>query len=149
MVDREALIEEIELFEKLDIKYLLEELEKSSSVQCSNPSQEPIVLDEEMVELISQSLIMLIEEDEAFAQAVEEALIKVDKRNKVADITIVGVAIGSGVTLLICLLKKRDSGGGNVYGAMQNDGEIDYHLHIDDMDREEFKEILKECINES
>jgi len=147
MVNREALIEEIELFEKLDIKYLLEELEKSSSVKCTNPSQEPIVLDDEMVELISKNLIVLIEKDEAFAQAVEKALVEVEKRNKVADIELVNIAIGSGVTFLLCLLKCK--GKGDVYGAMQNDGEIDYHLHIDDMDRDEFKEILKECINES
>lgn len=150
MKKKEELIEEIELFEKLDIKYLLEELEKTSNPKFTNPSQQSIVLDEETTELVCQSLILLLEEDELFSQTVENAMVEVDKRNKVADIGIAGIAIGSGITLLLCLLlKKGDTSEGNVYGAMQNDGEMDYHLHVDNIDREEFKEILKECINES
>ena len=147
MVNREALIEEIELFEKLDIKYLLEELEKSSDPKFTNSKQQPIELDEETSELISESLIVLIEEDETFAQTVEEALIEVDKRNKVADIELISIAIGSGATLLICLLKGRSKG--DVYGVLHSEGEVDYHLHLDNIDKDDLKEIIKECINES
>jgi len=147
MINREELIEEIEIFEKLDVKYLLEELEKKSSLDFSKSTQKALVLDNEITELIIKSLILLVKEDETFALDVQEAMLEVNKRNKVADIAIAELFIGTGIGFLLGLLIKR--GNGNVYGAMQNDGDIDYHLHVDNIDKEEFKKIIKECINES
>ncbi|MCH9741392.1 MAG: hypothetical protein K0U38_11235 [Epsilonproteobacteria bacterium] len=147
MLDKEELIEDIELFEKLDIKYLLEELDKNSHYDFTNSKQQPIELESEMVELIRQSLILLVQKDDDFAQNVYEASLEVDKQNKVADITVAGVVLGAGVTLLVCLLKGNKDNGGDVYGANHNEGEIDYHLHVDGIDKEEFKTIIKECLD--
>jgi hypothetical protein len=142
---RDELIEEIELFGKLDIKYLLEELNKNSDTELTEP--EPIPLDEEAAKLIQKALIVLVKEDHEFAQAVETALTEVDKKNQPADITITTVLISSGISFLVGYVVGKSRG--DVYGAMQNDGDIDYHIHLDNMDSESLKSILKEYMEEN
>jgi len=66
MVDKELLIAEIKWFDKLDIKYILEELEDSYNI--SYESDETIVLRSETVRIILQALRFLIEFDDEFAQ---------------------------------------------------------------------------------
>lgn len=146
-MNTEELIEEIEIFEKLDVKYLLEELEKKSALDFNQTTQTPLKLTNELSELIVESLIILVKNDKKFALDVQSAMIEVNKRNKVADIAIVELFIGTGIGFLLGLLIKRDSG--NVYGAMQNDGDIDYHLHLDNVSSDDIKNIIKNYLDDS
>jgi hypothetical protein len=79
-VDKAKLIEEIELFGKLDIKYVLEELFGATSTNV-----ESVTLDSERLESIIKALTFLIEHDKKFAKRFEKAFSKVEKLNKVAD----------------------------------------------------------------
>ena len=144
-MNTEELIEEIEIFEKLDVKYLLEELEKKSTLDFNQTTQKPLELTNELSELIVESLIVLIKNDEKFALDVELAMIEVNKRNKVADIAIVELFIGTGIGFLLGLLIKRESG--NVYGAVQNDGDIDYHVHLDNVSSDDLEGIIKNYLD--
>jgi len=147
MMNKEELIEEIEIFEKLDVKYLLEELEKNSSLDFSKTTQEPLELNNEVSELIIESLVLLVKKDEKFSFEIQKAILEVNKRNKVADIAIAELFIGTGIGFLLGLLMKKNSG--NVYGAMQNDGDIDYHLHLDNVSQEDLKGIINNYLDDS
>jgi len=146
-MNKEELIEEIEIFEKLDVKYLLEELEKNSSLDFSKTTQEPLELNNEVSELIIESLVLLVKKDEKFSFQMQKAILEVNKRNKVADIAIAELFIGTGIGFLLGLLMKKNSG--NVYGAMQNDGDIDYHLHLDNVSQEDLKGIINNYLDDS
>jgi hypothetical protein len=147
MMNKEELIEEIEIFEKLDVKYLLEELEKNSSLDFSKTTQEPLELNNEVSELIIESLVLLVKKDEKFSFEIQKAILEVNKRNKVADIAIAELFIGTGIGFLLGLLMKKNSV--NVYGAMQNDGDIDYHLHLDNVSQEDLKGIINNYLDDS
>jgi len=77
------LIEKIELYEKLDVKYILKELERSYAIH--HFSDENIPLNNEHVELIIKAFSFLIEFDEEFFQKFQDAKEIIETKNKVAD----------------------------------------------------------------
>ncbi len=99
MVDKEKLLEEIELFGKLDIKYVLEELK--SSYKLPYNSNEYLTLDEEVTETIIKVLYFLIEHDDEFVDKFQDALKKVESKNKVADTEIKDILLGEGEIYLL------------------------------------------------
>ena len=105
IVDKAKLIEEIELFGKLDIKYVLEELFGSSYTQSN-----AVAVDSEMLESIIKALYFLIQHDEEFAQRFQKALILVEKLNKVADSENSELGINpNDIERLFALLQKSQS----------------------------------------
>jgi len=89
MLNPDELIDEIELFEKLDFKYVLEELRKNNSYNTNNT----ITLDNKTMELIRNSFSILVKEDNLFAKLFQKALENSQNKNKVADITISSFSI--------------------------------------------------------
>ena len=84
MLNHDELIDEIELFGKLDVKYILEELRKDNSYSTNDT----LILDNQTVELIRDSFSILVKEDNIFAELFQKALENSQNKNKVADITI-------------------------------------------------------------
>jgi len=115
MVNKKALIAEIELFGKLDVKYVLEALRDSSSAEIVygdiNIFNTPIVLNDDDLEFIKECLSLLVELDNDFSLAFQKALVQVDIHNKIANIEIQSNEIPQkDINLLYALLQNQPKG---------------------------------------
>jgi len=108
VVDKKALIAEIELFGKLDVKYVLEALPRDTFLPIVYGYGKSVKLSNNNIEFFKECLYTLIELDDDFSKDFFIALNKVSQKNKVANIDKQNTSIAPrDIELLYYLLKQQ------------------------------------------
>ncbi len=107
MLDKKELLEEIEIFEKLDIIYILEVLQNKLDDNNEIRADKTIELDSNMIETIKELLSALVRHSDNFRKIFNLALVEIDSYNKVANIDIEDTNISKeNIEFLYALLKN-------------------------------------------